>query len=399
MRIRLIYLAVALLSLASTSQASINYYYGSVHYFSPDGSADWGNTASLVKRTILPGEGRITELVTQPDRNDPSKSNDFDTTLTRVGTSNVFSVSIVGDTTSGTMSFSGDEWNWDSWTYDLKLSPSGYIHGTGSLSVSGIQTRKEVFDANHAQTVLMTEDLKPISDQEYARIYIEMHVNDKPACRSNFPKVDLDLKEYDQAIKKMQESFSAPENSNDKDWVKAKLKSMYKIDQYMRKSTGIPFQHSYSDNETKCFQEEFAPRFKTIDAANTSYLKSLLTIYQWIKISEFGEEADNQAWLIVQHADEDPAFQKSILVILEKLWPLKETKPSNYAYLYDRVAASWSDETKRAPQRYGTQGMCKAPSDWQPIEVEDPANLDKRRLEVELAPFAEYKKQTDQMCH
>jgi len=86
-------------------------------------------------------------------------------------------------------------------------------------------------------------------------------------------------------------------------------------------------------------------------------------------------------------------------VILEKLYLSKETSPSNYAYLFDRVAASWSDESKRTLQRYGTQGSCTGPGTWEPIAMEEPDHVDERRASVGLMTMAEYLKLFKEICH
>jgi len=122
------------------------------------------------------------------------------------------------------------------------------------------------------------------------------------------------------------------------------------------------------------------------DRANTDWLKADLAAHGWPKISAYGAEADHDAWLLVQHADHDVAFQKSVLAILEALLPAKETVPQSYAYLYDRVAVA-----ENRPQRYGTQGRCTGPGQWEPWPSEDQDNLDKRRAEVGLNSEAEYK--------
>jgi hypothetical protein len=91
------------------------------------------------------------------------------------------------------------------------------------------------------------------------------------------------------------------------------------------------------------------------------------------------------AWLLVQHADRDVAFQTEMLRILEPLVPARETAQSNYAYLHDRVAVN-----SGRPQRYGTQGRCTAAGVWEPREVEQPEQLDERRAAVGLGPEADY---------
>lgn len=219
------------------------------------------------------------------------------------------------------------------------------------------------------------------------------------ALQSDCGRVNDDLKVYDQHVADLNSVFDKiPVDPNNKDWAKKKLAHMVEVDQYMRNYSNTPFEHQYSEPEKQCFAKEFGIRWALVDSKNTADLKDLLKIYEWFKISEFDAQTDQNAWLLVQHADADPDFQKSVLTILTKLYP-KETSGRNYAYLYDRVAASWNDPKKQTPQRYGTQGMCKGPSQWEPIPIEDPTNLDKRRAEVGLGTEAEYMEQVKTLCH
>ncbi len=213
-------------------------------------------------------------------------------------------------------------------------------------------------------------------------------------------KVDVDLQAYDKTVAKMKADFAQiPADPKDIEWVKNKLKHMFDTDQYMRKQKNIPFEHEYTSAEKEYFSKEFQTRFKQIDKENTEDLKKLLNIYSWFVISKFGEEADNNAWIIVQHADEQPDFQKQVLVVLEKLYKDNETSGRNYAYLFDRVAASFSDPKQRKLQRYGTQGSCVGPGKWEPIPMEDPAQVDQRRADVGLSTMAEYKALFKNICH
>src|SRR3989344_4619018 len=152
---------------------------------------------------------------------------------------------------------------------------------------------------------------------------------------SPYPKVDTDLAEYDKTIVQMKSDFmQIPSDPNDKKWVRLKLDFMFNTDQYMRSMTDVPFNHHYTEEEKQFFWQEFSPRFKDVDANNTADLKKLLKIYEWFKISDFEAQGDNEAWIIVQHADNDPDFQKQILPILERLYPINETSPRNYGYLF-----------------------------------------------------------------
>lgn len=122
-----------------------------------------------------------------------------------------------------------------------------------------------------------------------------------------------------------------------------------------------------------------------VDEGNTAWLRARLKTHGWFTIAEYGKEADGAAFLLVQHADRDPAFQAEVLPMLEKLALEGQTRPSDYALLFDRVAVA-----QKRPQRYGSQGRCDAQGVWTPFETEDPANLDQRRATMGLLPSAEY---------
>ncbi|MBL7716477.1 MAG: hypothetical protein JNL01_13515 [Bdellovibrionales bacterium] len=213
-------------------------------------------------------------------------------------------------------------------------------------------------------------------------------------------KVDADLRAYDSTVANMEATVAAPKaNPKDMGWVKKKLKHMFDVDQYMRKQMNLPFEHSYNEAEKEYFSKEYSKRFKQVDNKNTEDLKGLLKIYRWFVTSKFGAEADNHAWTLVQHADEQPEFQKQVLAILTGLYKTKETSPKNYAYLFDRVAASFSDIGNRKLQRYGTQGQCTGPGKWAPIPMEEPSKVDQRRADVGLGSMAEYIAMFKNICH
>ena len=218
------------------------------------------------------------------------------------------------------------------------------------------------------------------------------------AAASDYPRVDEDIKAYDQHIAQLQHEFAKkPPANNDKEWVKAKLQHMVDVDQYWRGMSEIPGRREYTDEELREFNQRMP--YATVDRQNTTDLKELLKIYPWFTISEFGWEADKNAWLLVQHADHDSPFQRQVLAILEPLVAKGESNPRNFAYLYDRVAASFQNPAERKPQRYGTQRMCTGPGTSEPLPVEEPEKLDERRATVGLPPEAEYKKGFATLCH
>lgn len=213
--------------------------------------------------------------------------------------------------------------------------------------------------------------------------------------------MDRDIRKYDDQVAVLEAGFGKmPVSPSDKEWVKLKLAHMVEVDQYMRNfSSNTPYEQGYSENEKNEFTKKFETRWTTLDLNNTADLKDLLKIYPWFTIGEFGKTADSQAWLLVQHADLDPSFQQSVLSILDLLWRKGETNPANFAYLFDRVAVSWGDLSKRKLQRYGTQGTCTGPGIWEPLPMEEPARIDERRVAVGLESMADYIQRFKDICH
>lgn len=123
------------------------------------------------------------------------------------------------------------------------------------------------------------------------------------------------------------------------------------------------------------------------DAKNTAFLKKLVQDKGWPTIPMVGKRASFNAWLLVQHADHDPAFQLQALRLMEPLAARGEVSKTNYAYLYDRVMLKFNGK-----QRFGTQfGGCEG-DEYKLRPLEDEAKLEQLRAEYELGPMADYRK-------
>lgn len=127
------------------------------------------------------------------------------------------------------------------------------------------------------------------------------------------------------------------------------------------------------------------------DYANTEWLKKTVTEKGWPKISEVGEGAAGEAWLMVQHADADPVFQLQVLRLMEPLVPKGEVSKSNYAYLYDRVMLKLNGK-----QRYASQMTCDKGKRL-PSPLEDEKAVDRYRAEMGMPALTEYMRQMDEM--
>ena len=130
------------------------------------------------------------------------------------------------------------------------------------------------------------------------------------------------------------------------------------------------------------------------DIANQKILKALIPAEGWFKASIDGERATLTAFLIVQHATNDPQLMRDSLPRLKAAVDAGEASAQWYALLFDRVAVEFDHK----PQRYGTQLNC-VQGKWQLDKVDDPANLDARRKTVGLSESeADYLKHFPATC-
>ena len=126
---------------------------------------------------------------------------------------------------------------------------------------------------------------------------------------------------------------------------------------------------------------------KKIELKKAEAIKRLIKINRgWFIQSIYGEETDRMLWLLIQHMDSDIAYQKYILNILKKLYPIGETSKQNYAYLYDRIAIN-----EKRPQKYGTQFFFdKTLNRFVLCEVANIDMLPELRKKMGLIPIEEY---------
>ena len=110
-------------------------------------------------------------------------------------------------------------------------------------------------------------------------------------------------------------------------------------------------------------------------ARNGALIRKIVQDHGWPGVSLVGDDGAGAAWLVVQHMDEDPEFQRRCLELMQHAFAAGEVQPRNLAYLTDRVL---SHEGK--PQMYGTQGRGVT-------SPEDEARIDRNRAEIGLPPW------------
>ncbi|GGZ70355.1 DUF6624 domain-containing protein [Streptomyces bluensis] len=129
---------------------------------------------------------------------------------------------------------------------------------------------------------------------------------------------------------------------------------------------------------------EYLDQLHALDADNTAALSRILSQLGWPGIALVGEEGATAAWLLAQHADADPAFQRRALDLLVAAVDAGDADPAHLALLTDRCLVS-----EGRPQVYGSQYVRDADGQWCMRPVEDPEHLDARRAAVGLEPQAE----------
>jgi hypothetical protein len=119
-------------------------------------------------------------------------------------------------------------------------------------------------------------------------------------------------------------------------------------------------------------------------------MKEIVEQIGWPTRSKVGSHASEMAWLLVQHADLDHAFQRTCLDMM-KAQPEGEVSPGKIAYLEDRVRVG-----EGRPQLYGTQFYADETGNFSPRPIEDPDHVDERRQAVGLQPLSEYAHDVEQ---
>lgn len=172
--------------------------------------------------------------------------------------------------------------------------------------------------------------------------------------------------------------FSAPEE-------RRQLLQRAQADQQVREAANAANQGPDPDGKSAraVYKHAYA-----VDGDNLTWLKAQVQKSGFPTVAQVGEQGMSAAFLLVQHADRDPAFQASVLQTLKSRGNDKGIKNSDFALLTDRVLRAL-----KKPQRYGTQfdpdpahsgKMVMAP-------VEDEAHLDERRARMGLLPIADYR--------
>jgi hypothetical protein len=127
-----------------------------------------------------------------------------------------------------------------------------------------------------------------------------------------------------------------------------------------------------------------ADAMREADGENLPWLKEVVAAHGWPGAPLVGTDGAHGAWLLAQHADADPAFQRECLRLIGAAVEAGEASLLEYAYLTDRVLLA-----EGRSQVYGTQ-LTRRGGAWVPRDLRDPELVDERRAAAGLEPLAEY---------
>jgi hypothetical protein len=119
-------------------------------------------------------------------------------------------------------------------------------------------------------------------------------------------------------------------------------------------------------------EQQIVTRLEAVDRDNTRWLGELVNRRGWPGRSLVGEDGALAAWLLAQHADQDPTLQRRCLDLM-RVAPGTEVSPGHIAYLTDRVLLAEGES-----QVYGTQ-MTMVDGEYRPENLRDPDSVDQRR--------------------
>ncbi|MEN5289190.1 DUF6624 domain-containing protein [Stenotrophomonas lactitubi] len=70
-----------------------------------------------------------------------------------------------------------------------------------------------------------------------------------------------------------------------------------------------------------------------VDGVHTARLKAIVAAHGWPTVAQVGQDGAAAAWLLAQHADKDPAFQRSVAEAMEPLVATGRVRAFSYVYL------------------------------------------------------------------
>lgn len=151
---------------------------------------------------------------------------------------------------------------------------------------------------------------------------------------------------------------------------------------YRNRLTELKNEPNPDEAEIKQVQEDI----RRTDSLNLIQVKRIFRQYGYPGADMAGKQSAHNFWLLIQHCDQDPAFQEEVLGAMKQEVENGTVSAWNYAYLTDRVLVN-----QGKPQVYGTQMQLNRDStSFEPKPMIEPEKVDDRRGEMGLSPIEFY---------
>lgn len=154
------------------------------------------------------------------------------------------------------------------------------------------------------------------------------------------------------------------------------LKRMEEVDQI---AAYIP-QGEY----TKMSDEQWSSFKDSVFVTHQKRIAEIFDLHGFVGYDLAGKEGSDNFWVLVQHSDHLPNFQREVLSDMKKHVDKGNATPSYYAYLVDRVNLN-----NGAEQIYGTQFTYNEIGQAIPKNMTDTTGIDNRRKSLGLKPMIE----------
>lgn len=154
-------------------------------------------------------------------------------------------------------------------------------------------------------------------------------------------------------------------------------------------------EHLVVNHDPQISEPGFFERKDQAQAKNAQRCKEIFNQIGYPTKSLVGQDASQAFWLLVQHADADPAFQEQVAIAMKPAVIQGEAPAGNLAMLTDRVRIN----TDR-PQIYGSQVLYDMQNARAyPKPIQNPQSVDQRRSEVGLIPLWQYMNDMSELNH
>lgn len=162
--------------------------------------------------------------------------------------------------------------------------------------------------------------------------------------------------------------------------LQAELAQMAEVDQVAAYIPQGKYQN-YTPQRWASFQD-------SVFTSNYQRVAALFKKHGFLGFNQVDKDGSTHFWLVVQHCDQHPDFQRAVLPVMDQEVKKGNANPSNYALLYDRVQVNAG-----LPQLFGTQVVYEVETSGRAIlkiGLLDSASVDQRRKAYQLEPLKDY---------